>query len=233
MIILPSLLHKVHRRPGRASFEAPVLVPDLEQKIFWSDFYKKIFSLSAFSPTRKDIFTSMNPLYSYYGNRMHPVTFEPKYFHIGIELDCQQGQEIKPLMSGILEYSGYGATTGYYVLLSHPRVQTEDGYVLHTMYCHLKKPLVRFSSYQKMLREISLGSYPEIPITKDTVLGYAGGSGIVRKDTFSCYIQTDFRKFDQKPIVINPLSFFTDNPFLENLSADFTRSDQMKSAIKK
>ena len=68
---------------------------------------------------------------------------------VKISLDLKSGRNIYPVLPGILEYSGYGAVNGHYILLSHPQIQTEDGYILHSMYCHLKKPLVKFNSYQK------------------------------------------------------------------------------------
>ena len=122
-----------------------------------------------------------------------------------MSLDLKAGRKIHPVLPGVLEYSGYGAVNGYYVLLSHPHIQTEDGYVLHSMYCHLKKPLVKFNSYQKMLREISLGSYPTIEIDTKTILGLASTSGLSREHHPGLFLQLSFRKFDQTPIVIDPI----------------------------
>jgi murein DD-endopeptidase MepM/ murein hydrolase activator NlpD len=136
-------------------------------------------------------------------------------------------QEVKPILKGILEYSGYGAVNGYYVLLSHPHIQTEDGYVLHTMYCHLKKPLVKFSSYQKMLREISLGSYPLVEISDETIIGYVGNSGLHPTEKNRLYLQCDFRKYDHKTIVIDPMKFYRRKDYV-NSSADMICIEEFK-----
>jgi len=209
MIILPSLVKHTKPRPSRPKFEELYLIPDYEKsKNFWKDVYLFLFSAGVTSPLSKDFHKDINALYGYFGNRMHPSTMEPNYFHLGIEIQTKGKQAVKPILKGRLEYSGYGAVNGYYVLLSHPHIQTEDGYILHTMYCHLKKPLVKFSSYQKMLREISLGSYPLIEISEDTILAYTGVSGINTNKKRALYLQCDFRKYHKKSIVVDPMKFY-------------------------
>ncbi|MEZ4103386.1 MAG: hypothetical protein R3B55_02430 [Candidatus Paceibacterota bacterium] len=66
---------------------------------------------------------------------------------------------IKPILDGVLEYSGFGHVNGHYVFLSHPEIITEDGFKMYSLYMHLKQPLVKFNSYQKMLRQISFNHY--------------------------------------------------------------------------
>lgn len=210
MIILPSLLVHTKQRPNRPQFEESYLIPDFKKyPEFWETIHSQLFNLSVYSPIKMDLENRINPHYGFFGNRIHPVTFEPGYYHLGIELYTDQKQLVYPLLKGDLEYSGYGAVNGYYVLLSHPHIQTADGYIFHTMYCHLKKPLVKFSSYQKMLREISLGSYPVVPVNADTILGQAGKTGVTSSDKPRLYIQCDFRKFDETPIVVDPAHFFS------------------------
>lgn len=232
MIVLPSLEQYSKPRPNRPKFEQDHLVPDFEKHPnFWENISRFLFALSAFSPTKDPDLNSVNPVYGYFGNRMHPVTKEPHYYHLGIEIQTKGKQKIYPIMKGVLEYSGYGAINGYYVLLSHPNIQTEDGYVLHTMYCHLKKPEIRFSSYQKMLREISLGSYPIIDVPVDTVLGQAGNSGVsITEGEPSCYIQCDFRKLDHKPIVVDPLWLFSQEK-MRNLSENIKNEEELKKIL--
>ena len=226
MIILPSFIDKIQSRPNRPSFEELYMTPDTENyKQFWDKVYDYIFSLKLHSPVLRDIKKYINPLFGYFGFRIHPVTKEPRYFHVGVSLDLKPGRKIHSVLPGILEYSGYGAVNGYYVLLSHPQIQTEDGYVLHSMYCHLKKPLIKFNSYQKMLREISLGSYPIIEIETKTVLGVASTTGVSRDNHAGLYLQLSFRKFDETPIVIDPLRAYSEKS-IENKTAKYI--DQVK-----
>lgn len=209
MIVLPSLLEHTKIRPNRPQYEKTSLVPDfIKYPEFWNEVKKMLFSLSAQSPLSGDILKRVNKISGFFGSRLHPITLEPHYYHIGIEMNARVKQQVKPLLNGVLEYSGYGVLNGYYILLSHPYIQTEDGYVLHTMYCHLKKPLVKFSSYQKMLREISLGSYPIINIDTDTVLGLVGSSGDTIGDKPKLYLQCDFRKYGETSIVVDPMNFY-------------------------
>lgn len=207
-MVLPSLKEHTMPRPGKPRFEEPYLVPDDQYDDFWESIYRSLRSLKFRSPVVRKIRSYINPLFGFFGFRVHPVTQEPHYFHAGISLDLKNNRKIYPIASGILEYAGYGAVNGHYVLLSHPDVLTEDGYVLHSMYCHLKKPLVHFNSYQKMLREISLGSYPLVEVPADTVLGTAATSGLSRENHPGIYLQLSFRKYNEIPIIIDPLRVY-------------------------
>lgn len=212
MIVLPGLTDYIKPRPHRPKFEQLYLVPDFSNNLdFWNTMKHMLFALDLYSPLEKDVFEYVNPFCGFFGNRLHPVSKEPSYYHLGIELVTDAKSKVRPLLKGVLEYSGYSVVNGYYVLLSHPHIQTEDGYILHTMYCHLKKPLVKFSSYQKMLREISLGSHPIIEINRDTILGLVGSSGAAVGELPKLYLQCDFRKLDKKPIVIDPMNFFSEH----------------------
>jgi hypothetical protein len=136
------------------------------------------------------------------------------------------------VLPGVFESYGYGAGNGQYVFLSHPQVQTEDGYTLHSMYCHLKKPLVKFNSYQKMLREISLRSYPIIPIEMQTILGVASTTGLSRDNHPGLYLQLSFRKFDQTPIVVDPMCVYHKAGYI-NQSADIVDPEIIKDLFQK
>lgn len=209
MLLLPPIFDKTVLRPEQNDFEPPYHIPHPTQKDFWFSFYQQLQLCYFHSPVPKDIPTVIDQDIGYYGLRSHPVNPSQPYFHIGIEMKFTTQHEVQPIASGVLEHSGYGAINGYYVLLSHPEVRTEDGYVLHSMYCHLKKPLVRFNSYQKMLREISLGSYPIIDIDTKQVLGMTGNSGVVSGNHQRLYLQLDFRKFDETTIALDPYTIFT------------------------
>ena len=209
MIILPEISDKGIPRPGYLDFEAPCIVPDRkEYRAFWGQVYQQLHELNFHSPVGEEIEQYINPKVGYFGFRSHPTGKSEPYYHIGVEMDFENQNEVKPIASGILEYSGYGAINGYYVLLSHPQIQTEDGYILHSMYCHLRKPLVRFNSYQKMLREISLGAYPLINVKSQEILGFADNSGVVRGEDPKLYLQLDFRKYGETPISLDPLPIF-------------------------
>lgn len=215
MIFLPSLESFTKKRPRRPKYEEPSLVPDfLEYPDFWKEAKKMLFALSANSPLRGGVLEKINDDYGFFGSRFHPITLQPYYYHIGIALDARARQQVRPLFNGVLEYSGYGVLNGYYVILSHPNIQTEDGYILHTMYCHLKSPLVKFNSYQKMLREISLGSYPLVDVCLDTVLGLVGSSGDTIGDEPKLYLQCDFRKYGEQSIALDPMNFYSDGIYI-------------------
>lgn len=208
MIIIPPLKSYTHPRPGRPNYEEPCLVPDEQYEDFWETAYQFLRAVKLNSPVVRNIRSYVNPLFGFYGFRVHPVTRESRYFHVGLSLDVQKNRKIYPIRKGILEYAGYGAVNGYYILLSHPDIVTEDGYVLHSMYCHLRKPLVKFTSYQKMLREISLGSYPLIEVPKEMILGTASTSGLARENHPGLYLQLSFRKYNEISIIIDPLRVY-------------------------
>ncbi len=212
MIVLPELRPYTRRRPYEPSLEKPTLIPDEKAYApFWEAVYEQLYELGAQAPfrglSREELISRIPPEHGFFGERFHPILKQP-YFHLGVELTASPGEKVFPLFSGVLEYSGFGVNCGYSVLLSHPQIQTEDGYVLHTMYCHLKKPLVKFTMKQKMLREISLGTYPIVPVERTTEIGIVGSSGRMVGDSPVLYLQTDFRKFEHRPIVVDPLRFF-------------------------
>jgi hypothetical protein len=209
MLLLPSLLPYTKKRPGQHDFEPPYTIPDGRYTEFWDDVYKQLYALSFYQPLPGSIETYVSKEHGFFGKRPHPIDTNKPYFHIGIELITKEPNKVQPIAAGVLEYSGYGAINGYYVMLSHPQIVTEDGYVLHSSYCHLKRPQVTFNSYQKMLREISLGSYPIIEVPSDTVLGVTGTSGIVSDQQHTLYLQLDFRKYDEVSITLDPYRIFT------------------------
>ncbi len=232
MIILPSLVEKTRLRPYRLEIEEQHRVPDIKEHVdFWEKVYDRLLALKFYSPVVRNIAQYINPLFGYFGRCVHPNTHEIGYFHAGVEMEFASSRKIFPVASGILEYSGYGAINGHYVLLSHPQIQTEDGYVLHSMYCHMKKPQVRFSSYQKMLREISLGTYPQIEVHAKQELGTAGNTGVTRDESPRLYLQLDFRKYGEQPIAVDPLLVFNGD-HEENATAYIHSKEELAEFIK-
>ena len=217
MLVLPSMREYVQRRPDRPPFEDSVLIASQEGegKEFWEKVYSYLRDLSPQQPVKREkhLLSLIHPEHGFFGFRTHPITKEKKHFHLGIEIPTKMREEIHPLFDGVLEYSGFGALSGYYVLLSHPDIQTEDGYILHTLYCHMKRPLVKFSAHQKMLREISLGTYPIVPIAKEKTIGLTGSTGKTAGTEPVLYFQADFRKFEHRPIVIDPLKLFEEKTY--------------------
>jgi len=230
MIIIPSLLNKVIHRPKKTMFEEPSYIPNPKHNIFWEKVYEEMYSLKLSSPVTHNVNKFINPLFGYFGSCVHPKTREIGYFHAGIEMEFKKPRKVFPVADGILEYSGYGAINGHYILLSHPEIKTEDGYIFHSMYCHLKKPLVKFSSYQKMLREISLGTYPEIKISKKDQISETGASGVTRDEMPRTYVQFDFRKYGQQPIAIDPLMVLNFET-IGNETASIKNKKQLKTFI--
>jgi len=232
MINLPSLISYTTSRPNRPTFEEKYRIPDSKQTEFWDKVYTFLFAANFSSPVKRNIASYINPLFGYFGFRAHPVTLASRYFHVGVSLDLQHGRKIYPARKGVLQYAGYGAINGYYVLLSHPDIVTEDGYVFHTMYCHLKKTHVGFNSYQKMLRKISLNSYPIIPVDTKKILGTASTSGVSRENHPGLYLQCSFRKDGETPIVIDPYRLYYTNVKI-NETADMIDQDHIKELFEK
>ena len=211
MIHLPALADKTRPRPNRPDFEQSYLIPDTDTYAdLWDEVYQFLRAVSFRSPVVRSVDRYVNRLFGFFGFRVHPVTKVARYFHVGLSLDLARGRKVYPIYPGVLEYAGYGAVNGYYILLSHPDIVTDDGYVLHSMYCHLKKPLVTFTSYQKMLREISLGSHPIISVPAGTLLGTAATSGLSRQHKPGLYFEVSFRKFGENPIAIDPYRLYHD-----------------------
>jgi len=209
MIILPPVHNYTYNRPGGYTGSQKRLVPDLKKcsgawKIFY-DAFRKSGALEA--PVNDFRLNRVNPYFGYFGKRFHPSKLEP-YFHIGLDISGNTKNIISPVADGTLEYSGRGITNGNYVLLKHDNIQTEDGYVLYSMYAHMKDYKVGFTTRQKMLREISLHTHPEIHISKDTTIGTIGNSGnLADKDTH-LHLQLELRRGKETPIVIDPIRAF-------------------------
>jgi murein DD-endopeptidase MepM/ murein hydrolase activator NlpD len=123
---------------------------------------------------------------------------------VGVDFDGAPKTPIFPIFDGILEYSGFGAINGKYVMLSHPEIRTEDGFVLHSLYMHLRDLKVSFTAYQKMLREVSFNTYPQIPVLQDSQIGILGQTGNA-KGYPHLHLQLEFRNEAGDIILVDPL----------------------------
>lgn len=201
MELLPEIFPHVHIRPGN-HHKKKHHIPNPEYGEFWEALTllirKKIDIQDPVDPV------TIDPFFGYFGERFHPVSQTPHYFHLGIDIASRVKNPIHPIADGILEYSGFDLINGNYVVISHPELKTEDGFIFQTLYMHMKEAFIRFTSYQKMLREISLHTYPKIPIQKTTILGTVGTSGNADKRYSHIHLQCEFKHPDGRVIVINP-----------------------------
>lgn len=204
MKFLPAILERVKSRPGADAGKDKHLVPDEEYNEFWEAFYGALISNFDFTFPVLDSREKINPYFGCFGFRFHPIKLEPDYFHLGLDISDKSKTPVTPILDGILEYSGFGLVNGNYVFLSHPKVVTEDGFKLYSIYMHLKNTVVKFSSYQKMLRQISFNHYPSIEIKKTDVLGGMGSSGISEGVHVHLHLQLEFRDERGRIIVIDP-----------------------------
>lgn len=181
-------------------------VPREDEHEFWEVMYRTLAKSEQFAPPVKNIQKKINPYFGFFGERWNPATRQPGNFHTGIDVEGRRKTNIYPISDGILEYSGYGVTSGKYVMLSHPEITTQDGFTLYSLYMHLRDTQVAFTSYQKMLREISLHSYPRIAVTKDTPIGTMGDSGQSKypKGYVHMHVQLEFRNKEGDVVFVDP-----------------------------
>lgn len=219
--MLPALENFIHKRPDSGVGRGTHYIPQESEQFFWREFFERLQEATVFDSPVPDIVESINPYFGFFGFRFHPNTKQPRYFHVGISSTQVPKTLVSPVCDGVLEYSGFDVVNGFYVFLSHPHIQTEDGYIMHSLYMHLKKPLVKFSSYQKMLREISFNAYPKIFIERGTPIGEVGATGVVDGKHHHVHVQIEFRHpHKEKVVMIDPLVLFGVHSE-KNKSADF------------
>ncbi len=197
MSTLPPIEDRIVERPGDYGGTKTKThhIPDLAYDEFWEDFYARLQKCNILIPIRRGN-KSIDPYFGNFGPRFHPITHTPNYFHTGIDFQGKQGTLIYPVLPGIFEYSGFTAVNGKYVVLSHPEIKTDDGYVLWSLYMHLSETNVKFTKYQKMLRELSFHTYPNIPIKRTRAIGRMGDTGDLRGMVVHLHLQLEFRKKD-------------------------------------
>ncbi len=203
MIILPAIGAKIVVRPGSYGLRRVGKVADPKQNKFWDAIYHTLRESGMFNFPIKKSSDSINPYFGNFGMRWHPKLMKPNYFHIGVDIKDKLNAKIYPVADGILEYSGMGVVDGRYVFLSHPEIKTEDGFVLYSLYMHLSEYKVKFTKYQKMLREVSLHTYPNISIKKDRPVGLMGDTGD-GAGYAHLHLQMEFRNKKGDIVAIDP-----------------------------
>jgi murein DD-endopeptidase MepM/ murein hydrolase activator NlpD len=204
MKYLPKVKEMAKPRPGTDSGKDKHLVPNEEYNEFWEAFYENLRTHFNFSLPVENSDKKINPYFGNFGFRFHPTILEPKYFHLGIDITDKAKTPVKPILDGFLEYSGFGLVNGNYVFLSHPEVLTEDGFKLHSIYMHLKSVNVKFSSYQKMLRQVSFNHYPNIEVKKEKSIGGMGSTGNSEGAHVHLHLQIELRDEKGNIIVLDP-----------------------------
>ncbi len=221
---LPGIEDKTMLRPGGDKHH----IPNPEYGEFWQAFYEfllKNFTLSC--PLTGDISGRINPYFGNFGFRFQATTKTARYFHLGLDINAKSKTPVQPIASGVLEYSGFGHINGNYVFLSHPDIRTEDGFVLHSLYLHLRSLDVGFNSYQKMLRKISFNKHPNILIAADQKIGEVGSTGNISGIHSHLHLQVEFRNESGKIVVIDPARIFKLAP-QENLTATVENEAEFK-----
>lgn len=230
--MLPAIEKHIHKRPDSGVGRGTHYIPNESDTVFWEEFFNCLREATVFDYPVPDIQHSINPYFGYFGFRFHPNTKRSRYFHVGISSTQDPRAGVVPVCDGVLEYSGFDVVNGFYVFLAHPHIQTEDGYVMHSLYMHLKKPLVKFSSYQKMLREISFNAYPKIMIERGTHIGEVGASGVVDGLHHHLHLQIEFRHPHKDTVImIDPLVLFGLKS-QKNISADFESEQEFQELYK-
>ena len=204
MKYLPAIKEMAKPRPGTDSGKDKHLVPNEEYNEFWEAFYENLRTHFNFSLPVENSDKKINPYFGNFGFRFHPTILQPKYFHLGIDITDKAKTPVKPILDGFLEYSGFGLVNGNYVFLSHPEVLTEDGFKLHSIYMHLKSVNVKFSSYQKMLRQVSFNHYPNIEVKKEKSIGGMGSTGNSEGAHVHLHLQIELRDEKGNIVVLDP-----------------------------
>ena len=199
-VIIGSVGDRVTIRPG-------IHDTDPEHAEYWNYIVGYITQRIQFQIPVPDTDYMLNPFFGLFGMCYNPSSRQSRSFHLGLDLATTYRQAVKPITSGILEYAGYSLANGHYVMLSHPMITSEDGFVLHSLYISLHSAAVGFTRYQKMLREISLRSHPQIHIPDDMIIGYVGESGDIAGLHTHMHLQCEFRHPDGRIIAVDPASF--------------------------
>lgn len=214
-MILPTLGDKIKpfttQLPYQNKKETRYLANE-EYAEFWEAAYQFFrHKQGAQFPVRYDnIEQAINPYFGFFGYRVNPLDHTQKVFHSGIDIESKKKTECYPVFAGILEYAGYGVINGNYVMMSHPQIISEDGFMLYSFYMHLRTTEVGFTSYQKMLREISLRTYPRISLNKETMIGTVGDTGVQSyPDEYThVHVQLEMRNKDGVVIMLDPAKIF-------------------------
>jgi murein DD-endopeptidase MepM/ murein hydrolase activator NlpD len=213
MIVLPAILDKVRTPEGLVSeyhSKKDRFIPDDAHADFWQALYAIILQTTSFETPVRNLHKKINPYFGYFGTRWHPEVLTPDTFHTGIDIEGRRKSNVYAIADGVLEYSGYGLVNGKYLMMSHPSITTEDGFVLHSLYIHLHACTQKFTSYQKMLRQISMNTYPIIPIQKGDIVGTIGktGESSYPEAYTHVHVQVEFRDTTGRTVFLDPMRLF-------------------------
>jgi len=211
--------HSIERPGVYAKVRGEHRIPQDIDGDFWTHVFKYISDHEQFRHPLRDSSAYVNDFFGHYGFRYHPVNHQSQYFHTGIDINAHHKHDVYPVCDGILEYAGYSLQNGNYVMMSHPHITTEDGFVMYSLYMHLKEVKVGFTRYQKMLREISMRSYPQIATLFDTLIGFVGDSGTPEGKHSHLHLQIEFRHKDGSIIAFDPARIL-DIENKKNISAE-------------
>lgn len=208
MIVLPAILDKVRIPKGLVSKyyqKKDCYIPDEKYEVFWSSLYTLIAQAQPFFAPVRNFEKKINPYFGYFGERWHPEMLLPGTFHTGVDIEGRRKTGVHAISEGVLEYSGYGAINGKYTMLSHPGIVTADGFVLHSLYLHLDKFELAFTSYQKMLRQISLNTHPIIRVRGGELIGGLGSTGASSypDEYIHTHIQVEFKDGKGRTVFLN------------------------------
>lgn len=226
-MLLPSIEDKAILRPGSQKH----YIPNLEYSEFWSAFYDFLRKNYVFAKPISDMENRINPYFGYFGYCFQALNKIPKYFNLGIDITARAKTGVSCIFDGFLEYAGYAHINGNYVFISHPQIKTEDGFVMHSLYMHLRSFKVKFNSYQKMLRKISFNKYPSVEVKKGFKIGEVGSTGNAHNIHTHLHFQIEFRNEHGKIIVIDP-SLILGIESLDNLTKDILNYEDFKSLAK-
>lgn len=229
MNVLPEMENKVVDRPGRSTGLTQHFISNPSNQEFWDDFYSQFQNSFKLTDPIEDFTEKINPYFGYFGYRWHPINFQPKYFHIGIDISDKVGHPIKTVYSGLLEYSGFADINGNYVIVKHNDIRTKDGFVFQSLYMHCKDLNVKFNVVQKVLREFISKSVSTAnkTILTGQIIATLGDTGNKLFVVPHLHLQFEFVK-DNKHIAVDPLKLFKKASF-QNLTASFISDTEFKS----
>jgi len=223
--------HSIERPGVYGKVRGEHRIPENIEGDFWTHVFKYISDRENLMHPLRDDRAYINDFFGHYGFQYHPINHQSHYFHTGIDINAITKHDVYPVCSGILEYAGYSLQNGNYVMMSHPHIVTEDGFVMYSLYMHLKEVKVGFSRYQKMLREISMRSYPQVNTPHDMLIGIVGDSGTPEGKHNHLHLQIEFRNKDGSIIAIDPARVL-DIEHKENISTQVHNKKEFNALLK-
>lgn len=228
-MILPAIGNNIVKRPG-LKVPKTHYIPDNKKSAFWDDFYTSVSKTMPFKAPVPDFEKLVNPYFGRFGMRWHPVTGSPHYFHIGIDINAPEATPFNPIEKGLLDYSGYADINGNYIVIRHPHITTEDGFILHSLYMHCKAVTMKFSRFQKFLRRFVSTGIPlaNSAIAQNEIIGLIGNSGNKLKYIPHLHLQLEFIAMKSNiRVAVDPIRMYGYESS-DNLSASLNNTDDFK-----